>query len=60
MNLYHVTLWDPNAKVQGVKTGANTWLSIVADNAESALREAKRYKGEITNFKLQQSGLIVV
>lgn len=60
MNLYNVTLWDPDYVIRGKVEGGYAYLSIVAPTAEAALREVKRHKGEITAFKLQQSGLIVV
>ena len=65
MNLYHVTLWDPEKrtgvlKAGNAQVGGHIYLSIVAANDQAALAEARRHKGEITNFKLDQTGLIVV
>lgn len=56
MNLYHVALWDATKG----KNGETVYLSLVAENPTQALRAAAAYKGELTSFKLAQTGLIVV
>lgn len=56
MNLYYVTLWDPDKG----KNGESAHLRIVAPTSDAALREVRKYKGEMTDFKLALTGLIVV
>lgn len=56
MNLYNITIWDPSKG----KEGEAVHLSVVADTDTAALRFAQKHPGEITNFRLAQTGVVVV
>jgi len=65
MNQYLVTMWDPDLRTVDRKAGTGTvggyvYLNLVAADERQALKYAMSQRGEITSFKLQASGLVVL